>query len=97
MADLEFNFRTGKVTIDYRKCKTCKSYACVKACSLFGTNLYRLEKGKPVLMSSPEETGRRCIEDLTCELYCHSHGNKGLTIDLDMFGLEDYRKKRGLR
>jgi len=43
-----------------------------------------------------EEVQRRCIEDLTCELYCQARGNKGLEIFLDMFGLDEYRQKVGL-
>ena len=93
MASLEFPFRTGKVVIDYTKCKTCDNYACVKACSLFGGNLFRIENGKPVLISSPAESGRRCIEDLSCELYCQAWGNKGLTITLDSMGADEYRQK----
>jgi len=96
MSILEFPFRTGKVTIDYQKCQTCQNYACVKACSLFGTTLYRIQEGKPVLIFSREETGRRCIEDLTCEMYCQEFGNKGLKIELDMLGLDEYRRKIGL-
>ena len=96
MALYEFPFRTGRVTIDYEKCQTCESYACVKACSLFGRNLLRIQDGKPVLITTPEEAKRGCIECLTCELYCQDYGNKGLKIVLDMFGLEEYRAKFGL-
>jgi len=91
-----FPFMTGKVTIDHERCKNCESYACVKACSLFGANLLRIKDGKPVLITSPEETKRRCIEDLTCELYCQAYGDKGLKIILDMFGLDEYKNKIGL-
>lgn len=91
MAIYEFSFITGKVTIDYEKCKDCENYACVKACSLFGRAILRVEDGKPVLIS--EDANKRCIEDLTCELYCQTYGNRGLNIILDMFGLEAYRYK----
>jgi len=96
MTRLEFAFRTGKITIDYTKCAECKTYACVDACKVYGTTLYKLEQSKPVLIYSLDETQRRCIEDLSCELDCHSLGNKGLVIHLDMFGLDEYRKKVGL-
>jgi NAD-dependent dihydropyrimidine dehydrogenase PreA subunit len=96
MTILEFKFRTGSITIDYEKCVGCQTHDCVSACQKFGTTLYRLENGRPVLVYSPEETGRRCIEDLACEMYCQSDGNKGLHIYLDMFGLDEYRKKVGL-
>jgi len=91
MAIYEFPFITGKVTIDYEKCKDCENYACVKACSLFGRAILRVEDGKPVLIS--EDANKRCIEDLTCELYCQAYGNRGLNIILDMFGLEAYQYK----
>ena len=93
MAIFEFQFRTGKVIIDYEKCRGCESYACVDACARFGGSLFEVKDGKPVLIQTPEEAQRRCIEDLTCELYCQSHGNKGLEIVLDMFGLNEYRQK----
>ena len=91
----EFPFVTGKVTIDYKQCQDCESYACVKACSLFGRAILRIEAGKPALIS--EDANKHCIEDLGCELYCQAYGNKGLNIFLDMFGLEEYRHKIGLR
>ena len=94
MTIYEFPFATGQVTIDYEKCNDCKSYACVKACSLFGRAILRVEDNKPVLIS--EDANKRCIEDLGCELYCQAYGNNGLKISLDMFGLEEYRCKVGL-
>lgn len=90
----EFDFQTGKVTIDYNKCKECESYACVKACSLFGRSVLRVEDQKPVLFSA--DAGKRCIEDLACELYCQRYGMKGLKITLDDYGINEYRKKVGL-
>ena len=94
MAVYEFSFATGKVNIDYEKCRDCESYACVKACSLFGRAILRVEDGKPVLVS--ENSNKRCIEDLTCELYCQTYGNRGLKMVLDTFGIEAYRRKVGL-
>lgn len=91
MAVYEFPFATGKVNVDYEQCRDCESYACVKACSLFGRAILRVEDGKPVLIS--EDANKRCIEDLTCELYCQAYGNRGLNIVLDTFGLEEYRHK----
>ena len=96
MAILEFPFRTGRVTIDLEKCRDCQSYACVDACARFGGTLFKEENGLPALIPSAEEAGRRCIEDLACERYCQDNGNKGLQITLDMFGLDEYRKKIGL-
>ena len=88
-----FRFRTGQITIDHGKCARCDNYACVKADSLFGTNVLRIQHGIPVLTISPEDAKRLCNECLTCELYCQSYGNKGLSMDLDMFGLSEYRAK----
>ena len=91
-----FPFRTGEITIDYNKCAKCKTYACVKADSLFGTNVLRIQNKKPVLTTTPDDVKRLCNECLTCELYCKSNGNDGLRIKLDMFGLNEYRARRGL-
>jgi len=96
MAIYEFPFRTGKVTIDHEKCSSCESYACVEACARFGGDLFKIEDGKPILNMAQEEVQRRCIEDLTCELYCQAKGNKGLEIFLDMFALNEYRQKIGM-
>ena len=94
MTTLSFPIATGQITIDYERCKDCRSYACVKACSLFGRTIFRLEDGKPVLVS--EDANKRCIEAMACELYCQDYGNKGLKISLNMFGLDDYRRRVGL-
>jgi hypothetical protein len=88
-------FRTGEIAIDYEKCAHCDNYACVKADSLFGTGVLRIQSRKPVLATSPNDAKRLCNECLTCELYCQSYGNKGLRISLDMFGLDEY-KARGI-
>ena len=89
-----FSFRTGQISIDHDKCVKCKSYACVKADSLFGTGILRIQQKKPVLTTNSEDAKRLCNECLTCELYCHSYGNDGLRIRLDMFGLDEYRSRR---
>lgn len=94
MAIYEFPFTTGKITIDYEQCKDCRNYACVKACSLFGRSILRVEDGKPVLTS--DDANKRCIEDLACELYCQTYGHKGLKITLDTFGIDEYRGAIGV-
>lgn len=88
----KFRFRTGEVVIDHKKCMKCKTYTCIKGDSLFGRSVLRIQGGKPVLTTSFEEAQRTCNECLTCEIYCQSHGNKGLKINLDTFGLEEYNK-----
>jgi ferredoxin-like protein FixX len=86
-----FHFRTGEISVDHEKCVRCSNKACVKADSLFGTAVLRIQSGRPVLTTSADDAKRTCNECLTCELYCQSYGNRGLTIRLDMFGLEKYR------
>jgi len=88
-----FSFRTGEIVIDHDKCADCKTYACVKGDSLFGRSILRIQNGKPVLTVSPENAKRVCSECLACELYCQKYGNKALTINLEMFGLETLRGK----
>lgn len=85
-------FRTGEISINFEACRMCKSYACIKADRLFGTGVLRLQEGKPIAAVSSEEFQRVCNECLGCELYCQLFGNKGLTIELDSIGLEEYRK-----
>jgi len=82
----EFEFRTGKVSIDYEKCDGCTSFACVKACSLYGRNILRVQGGKPVLSVSPEEAKRLCIECLACEEECRLRGQGALKIALPVIG-----------
>lgn len=83
-----FRFRTGEVTIDHEKCRECSNYACIKADSLFGTGVLRIQRGIPVLATDSENAKRLCNECLTCELYCKSYGRKGLAIKLDTFQSE---------
>ena len=78
-----FRFRTGQISIDHEKCAKCSNYACVKADTLFGTSVLRIQNRKPTLAMSPENAQRACNECLTCELYCKFYGNKGLQIKLD--------------
>ena len=90
---VDFAFRTGSISIDLARCLDCASHACVTACAKFGGDLFTIEDGQPALKQAPEETGRRCIEDLACEIYCHSDGRQALTLTLDMFGLNEYRQR----
>ena len=96
MAGIEINFRTGKITIDDKRCVGCETHACISACARFGTNLLKLDKGHVELVYSEEETGRRCTEDMTCQIYCEREGNGALVLKLDSFGLDEYRRKTGL-
>ncbi len=94
MTTCELTFKTGKIKINDDKCKDCKGCPCVKACSLFGKNLFKIQDGKPALIGDIKEFQRACLECLSCELMCQNYGNKGLKIELDMFGLDKYRRKK---
>ena len=85
MKPYTFRFRTGEIIIDHLKCAKCNSYACIKADSLFGTGVLRIQDAKPTLTTNLEDAQRLCNECMACELYCQSHGNKGLKIKLDSF------------
>ena len=87
-----FEFRTGRVSIDHAKCDGCTSFACVKACSLYGSGILAMEKGTPVLAIPAEDAKRRCTECLACEMSCHLHGQDAITISLPIAGLDEYRR-----
>ena len=87
MSESTLPFRTGQIHIDATKCKDCRSYACVKACSLFGTNILRIEDGVPSPIPTLEDMPRRCNECLACEIYCQQYGNCGIDIALPIQGL----------
>jgi len=87
-----FEARTGRVSIDQGKCDGCTTFACVKACSLYGSGILRVEGGKPVLAIPREETKRRCIECLACEIDCYFQGKQAITISLPIAGLEEFRR-----
>jgi len=95
---MEFESRTGKVIIDDSKCSGCETYACVKACSLYGAHLFRinLREKKPEFLYSAEDLKRLCTECLACEQECFLRGLKAVKIELPMPELEEYRKKVGL-
>ncbi|MBI5956474.1 MAG: hypothetical protein HY871_05680 [Chloroflexi bacterium] len=87
-----FEARTGRVSIDHEKCLGCMTFACAKACSLYGSGILRVEKGKPVLNIPLEEAKRRCIECLACEIDCSLQGQQAITISLPIAGLAEYRR-----
>ncbi len=90
----EFEFRTGKVSIDHNKCRQCTSFACVKACSLYGRGILRVQNKKPVLSPDPEDVKKGlCIEDLSCEYECSFRGRKALKITLPIQRLEKGRSR----
>jgi succinyl-CoA synthetase beta subunit len=83
-ASQQYAFRTGRIVVDERRCTDCRSLACVKACSLYGGYLYRVNRGKMVLGIPIETVPRQCTECLSCEYECHLHGQSALDIVLPM-------------
>jgi hypothetical protein len=90
---LEFDSLTGKVTIDYGICGDCGRYDCVKACSLYGRGILRIQDGRPVLTVCQKETKRRCIECLACEIQCLLKANGAVKIELPILGLDKYKRR----
>lgn len=91
---LEFHIRTGTIRIDYTRCEpaikntstpSC-GFACVKADRLYGRNVLRIEKNRPVLAIPSKEAERLCNECLGCEHYCNDLGSSCIEIDLPLFG-----------
>ncbi len=72
MKNIRFDLRTGHLIINLNKCVKCTSYDCVKACSLYGRHLFRIEKNRygPIPNYDYAEFKRRCIECLACEMMC---------------------------
>lgn len=89
----EFEFRTGRVSIDHSECARCTTYACVKACSLYGSGILRVQGGRPMLGIPSHEAKRLCIECLACEHDCLHKGRKAVTITLPIPGLDEYRSE----
>jgi hypothetical protein len=89
---LEFEFKTGKVIIDYTKCiaPTC-GFACIKADRFYGKSVLEIVKGKPVLAVTPNEARHLCNECLACEIHCQLYGGNAIQIELPLFGLREYR------
>lgn len=87
-AEITFETRTGSVHIDLSPCAECDTYACVKACSLYGSNIFRLTGGLPALKMPVQEAGKQCIECLACELACQMDGLDAITIRLPIAEVE---------
>lgn len=87
---IEFETRTGKISIKEDKCSECTTFACVQACSLYNGALYRInfKQHKPELAYEIDDMKRRCTECLACEQECDVKGRKAITISLPMPELE---------
>lgn len=90
---LKFKTKTGEIEIDTEKCEECNTYACVKACSLYGRDILKIEGGAPALRYNREETKRRDNECLSCEEACRLDGCNAITIKMPVKGLEEVKKK----
>jgi len=98
---LTFEAKKIKITIDYTLCEpaikntatpNC-SFACVKACRLYGRNILKIEGNKPVLaVTNPEEIKRLDNECLSCEYNCWIHGTSCINIEIPLPGIGEYRK-----
>jgi hypothetical protein len=90
----EFQEQTIKVIVDESKCKTCKSKACIAACKTYARGMLVLKDGVyPVVEGDPKRLGTEC---LACEYECWFRGNRAITIEAPIPGLEEYRKKMGI-
>jgi hypothetical protein len=93
---MEFSERTIKIIIDEEKCKGCSTHVCVEACKTYDRGILVLkEDGKPGVVDTPDELARKGTECLACEYECWFRGNKAITIQAPIEGLDDYRKKHG--
>lgn len=92
---MEFETRTGKVIIEDNKCVQCNTFACVKACSLYGSSLFRinLKERRPEPIYDKEELKRRCTECLACEQECFLRGLSAIKILLPMPELDKLKEK----
>jgi hypothetical protein len=88
----EFEFRTGKISINRGKCTGCTTHACVKACGLYGSGILKIWEGRPQLTIGAEETKRLCTECLACEFDCFFEGEKAISIHLPIPGLDELRR-----
>lgn len=89
----EFNERTIRVIIDQSQCLSCRTKACVKACSLYGRGILVVREGLPFLREkvNAEREGTEC---LACEEACRLRGFNVISIDAPISGLDKYGKSQ---
>jgi Fe-S-cluster-containing hydrogenase component 2 len=93
---MHFKEKTIKVIIDESKCAGCKTYACADACKLYSRGILVIKDGKPALGGDAAYAERVGTECLACEYECWFRGNKAITIEAPIAGLDEYRKKHGI-
>ena len=93
---MHFEEQTIKVMIDESKCAGCKTHVCADACKLYSRGILVIKDGKPALGGDAAYAARVGTECLACEYECWFRGNKAITIEAPIAGLEEYRKKHGI-
>ena len=93
---MHFEEKTIKVIIDESKCVGCKTHAVRQACKLFDRGILVIKDGKPALGGDAAFAQRVGTECLACEYECWFRGNKAITIEAPIPGLDEYRKKHGI-
>ena len=93
---MQFEERTIKVIIDDSRCLDCKTHACAAGCKLFDRGILVIKDGKPVLAGDAEFAKRVGTECLACEYECWFRGNKAITIEAPIPGLNEYKRKHGV-
>lgn len=92
---LEIKEKSIAVKIDTSKCDSCETKACVAACKKYARGILQIAEGKPsVAHLGADEVLRLGTECLACEIACKFDGNKALTIDVPIEGLEGYLATR---
>jgi succinyl-CoA synthetase beta subunit len=84
-----FETPTGKVVLDHKLCKDCKTKSCIETCT---PQILSEENSIPVLnISRDEARAGKCTECLACEVECRIGGNGGGRVILPIEGLDEYR------
>jgi len=90
----EFKERTIKVIIDQSQCVSCRTKACVKACSLYSRGILMIQNSIPVLREGTDAS-REGTECLACEEECRLRGFNVIRIEALIQGLDDYTRTHG--
>lgn len=94
---LEIREKSITVKIDTSKCDRCETKACAAACKKYARGILQIVEGKPsVAHLSADEALRLGTECLACEIACKFDGNKALTIDVPIEGIDEYIAKRAI-
>ncbi len=88
-----FETMTGTVRIHQERCKDCLLKPCLESCT---AKILKLDHDSVcVLNVTPQEAKKgRCTECLACELACQFRGEKAISIDLPVPGLDNVAEVR---